>query len=85
MKPFFLYCTDLVLPFTQFSEAHFGPHRSQSLRAPTHHRNSKNKHSKEKQKQKQYCCTAPAPPLRLPRLYCEHSAGGVPGRLPDCD
>ena len=32
----------------QFSEAHFGPHRSQSLRAPTHHRNSKDKQQIER-------------------------------------
>ena len=48
MKSFFLYCRDLVLPFTQFSEAHFGPHRSQSLRASTPYRNSKDKQQIER-------------------------------------
>ena len=71
----------------QFSEAHFGLQRSQSLRAPMHttNRKSKDKHSKDKQKQQQYCCTAPAPPLCRPRLYIEQAVGDVPGRLPDCD
>ena len=82
MKPFFLYCTDLILPFTQFSEAHFGPQRSQSLRAPTHHRNSKDKQQIERGIAMLH---RPRPALCRPRLYIEHAVGGVPGRLPDCD
>ena len=69
----------------QFSEAHFGLQRSQSLRAPIHSTNRKSKDKHSKDKQEQYCGTSPAPPLCRPRLYCEQAVGGVPGRLPDCD
>eukprot|EP00076_Gallus_gallus_P042993 XP_025008531.1 serine/arginine repetitive matrix protein 1-like [Gallus gallus] len=55
----------------QFSEAHFGLQRSQSLRAPmrTTNRKSKDKHSK--QEQEQYYGTAP---IFTPREDCVHIA-----------